>query len=29
MAVLGGVGVCGSFNLAYNINGVAATNYEN
>jgi hypothetical protein len=28
MAVMGGVGVCGSFNLACNINDVAATNCE-
>jgi hypothetical protein len=29
MAVMGGVGVCGSSNLVCNINGVAATNCEN
>jgi hypothetical protein len=29
MAVMGVVGVCGSFNLACNIHGVAATNCEN
>jgi hypothetical protein len=28
MAVMGGVGVCGSFNLACNRNDVAATNCE-